>query len=375
MSRACAPGVATALGCCGGWSHPRVSGHYRSAGLWSNKGQRAKNQMNKPYKPLPPKSVSNRSDAPTASNPGAADPLSGLNRSGAGAKSPSMGAARPAGFDARAERAKAPLRVSPKVAALLLLLSAMVLAAGLAWLLGLMLDGGIGKASDLAWVAPLAAAVGVVAVAVPVAWCALRLGGQPMGGGPLATQAQAKPEQVGLPLQLFNELAGREWSRSRRYGTGAALLLVQLDRFARLVEARGSEAADLALTELLRRTEPTLRAADLITRYSESELAVFLVQADPTGALDVAERIRERAEQLDLSSAQTPGQRLRVTVSVGVAHIRPNHVSILALNEDTVHAVDAARQAGGNCVRTKPVALGNFSAMDGPWREGSNPLP
>ena len=172
------------------------------------------------------------------------------------------------------------------------------------------------------------------------------------------------------------DLAGREWARARRYGTGTALLLVQLDRFARLIEARGPEAADAALCELIRQTAPSLRAADLVTRFSECEIAVFLAHSDATGALDVAERIRDRAEQLEVMAATLPGQKLRITVSVGVAQLRPAHLNLHALADDAEDAVDAARQAGGNCVRAAPVETGRLRAPgSGPWRDGFKAQP
>ncbi|HSQ72006.1 MAG TPA: hypothetical protein VLM87_06250, partial [Rubrivivax sp.] len=46
---------------------------------------------------------------------------------------------------------------------------------------------------------------------------------------------------------------------------------------------------------------------------------------------------------------------LRVTVSVGVALLRPTHPSLQALIEDAQDALAAARQAGSNCVRTPPL--------------------
>ncbi len=62
------------------------------------------------------------------------------------------------------------------------------------------------------------------------------------------------------------------------------------------------------------------------------------------------------------------GQRLRVTVSTGVAHLRPAHLSLQALVEDAQDALAAARAAGGNCVRAAPVDLG-APGEPGPWRE------
>ncbi len=237
--------------------------------------------------------------------------------------------------------------VAARTVALLLVLAAAVLAGLLAWGLALLMG-------PLGWVAPLAAVAGVVAAALPLGLLGARLARDMEAT--LSSPPDAAATLAGLSRELFLELAGREWARSRRYGTGAALLLVEVDRFARMVETRGTGATDAVLAELLRQTAPTLRGADVLTRFTESQMAVFLAPADALGALDVAERIRERAEQLEVPFYdQSLPQRLRLTVSVGVAHLRPAHLNLQSLVDDAVDAAAAAREAGGNCVRAAPV--------------------
>jgi diguanylate cyclase len=271
-------------------------------------------------------------------------------------------------------RGSAQARPPLRRAALGLFAAALVLSVLLAWGLQVLLPGALGLTVPVAWLAPLCAALGVVVAAAPAMVLIVRSGEAHSASAPETVSSQFGLD--GVPRALFMDLAGREWARARRYGTGTALLLVQLDRFARLVEARGPDAADAALTELVRLTAPTLRAADLITRFSECEIAVFLVQSDATGALDVAERIRDRAEQLEVTPASLPGQKVRVTVSVGVAQQRPAHLNLHALAEDAEDAVDAASRAGGNCVRAAPIDASEQRASgSGPWRDGSKTQP
>ena len=232
-------------------------------------------------------------------------------------------------------------------------LGAMLLASALAY--GLVQAWGAG----VPWAAPAAAALGVLLTGVPLTLITYRLARGPQGGA-----ASDKGLVIGMARPLFMDLAQREWARARRYGSGAALVLVDVDRYVRLCEARGPRAGDAVLSELLRQTAPTLRPADILTRYSETQIAVLLAQSDATGALDVAERIRERAEQLEvmLESVNEVPQRLRVTVSAGVAHLRPAHLSLQALVDDAEDAVVVARQAGGNCVRAAPLDSGRGRA-------------
>jgi diguanylate cyclase (GGDEF)-like protein len=248
-------------------------------------------------------------------------------------------------------------RYSLRSTAAWLVLAASVLAGAVAW-------GLAALAGSASWTAPLAAAAGVSVAALALGTLAFRLGRR---AEPVPAAA-AGPALAGgaTSRELFLDLAGREWARSRRYGSGAALLVVDVDRHARLVEARGTAASDAVLGELLRQNAPMLRGADILTRFSDAQLAVFLAPADATGALDVAERLRERAEQLEVPFHP---QRLRVTVSVGVAQLRPAHLNLQALIDDAEDAVLAARQAGGNCVRAAPVEVSRLRSPGSPYND------
>ena len=255
------------------------------------------------------------------------------------------------------------------LAGLVLGLAGVLLAAAAAFALT-PLFGAFGAfgALGVPWAAALAAALGVAAAGLPLGWLVFKLAAE-LAPGTGRVDAGAAP-LAGTTRVLFMNLAEREFARARRYGTGAALVLVDVDRYARLCEARGAGAGDAVLADLLRLTAPTLRTADVLTQFAGAQMAVFLAHADATGALDVAERIRERAEQMEVRIATAPqGQALRVTVCAGVAHLRPAHLSLQAMIDDAQDAVVAARSAGGNCVRAAPVDAMGAPGVPGTWRE------
>jgi diguanylate cyclase len=264
----------------------------------------------------------------------------------------------PAAAKALAVTAQGPsAHLSVGAAAAWLGLSAVLVAAAAGYALSLWLG------PSAPWASALGAALGLATAAVPLVLLLRRVGGtRPASFASDSMTDGLAP--VGVERELFLNLAEREWARARRYGSGAALLWVDVDRYARLCEARGTQAGEAVLLQLLLKTAPTLRPADLITRLRHGRIAIFLAHADTTGALDVAERIRERAEQLpahtaeaaqrqnvDANAAAHGGPPVRVTVSVGVATLRPAHLNLQALMDDADDAVAAARQAGGNCVR------------------------
>lgn len=250
--------------------------------------------------------------------------------------------------------------LSTRTAALALVVLAALGAASLAYALTVLLG-----ASPQAWVAAAAAAGAVALAGAPLALALLRVAqAQQLPGA-----GMAPPPPGSMGRSAFLALADREFSRARRYGTGAALVLVDIDRHAHLCEARGPAAGQAVLAELLRRTAPSLRAADALTSFGASQMAVFLVHADATGALDVAERIRECAEQMEVAHPQgSQGLRLKVTTSVGVVHLRPDHPNLQALVDDALQAVAAAHAAGGNCVRAGVVEVAE-GPVPGPWSD------
>lgn len=252
-------------------------------------------------------------------------------------------------------------------------LAAVLAASGAALLAGATAYGAVLLLDNpAAWTAALAAAAGVLVAGLPLGLLVLKLA-RTLPAASAGDDAAGAQQAPGISRALFIDLAEREVARARRYGSGAALLLVDIDRHARLCEARGVAAGAAVLDGLLRQTAPMLRTADVLTQFSDTQMAVFLAHADATGALDVAERIRERTEQLEVPFAP-PGQpaaqaqRLRMTVSVGVAHLRPAHLNLRALVDDADDAAVAARQAGGNCVRAAPVDA-QRTRPTGTWRD------
>jgi diguanylate cyclase (GGDEF)-like protein len=114
---------------------------------------------------------------------------------------------------------------------------------------------------------------------------------------------------------LFERLE-REVERVKRYDQGLALLLVDLDKFKDVNDARGHLAGDGVLRQvgdLLRREA---RSVDIVARFGGDEFVLVLPETTQEGAVIFAERLRARIGEHDFSEAGAP---LFVTVSVGVA--------------------------------------------------------
>jgi len=150
----------------------------------------------------------------------------------------------------------------------------------------------------------------------------------------------------------FLELAEREFARCRRYGDDGALLLIDADHLRRINEHLGQLCGDALLLEVTKRVGSTLRQPDLLARFGGAELAVFLPNTDPLGALDAAERIRQQVASTPYQWQQT---HVVATVSIGVATVHQGQLSVDTMVHEAEQALEAAKEAGRNCVRTGPI--------------------
>jgi diguanylate cyclase (GGDEF)-like protein len=230
--------------------------------------------------------------------------------------------------------------------ALIAVPAALLLAAGAGEAIGQLsgLVAGIGAA--------LAAAAALPALLV-VATLFWRTARAPAASAPAIDVAATRDALTGAFTQRhFVAATDREWARIRRHGEDAALLMVDVDHFRAVNDKNGSACGDAALVEITRIASATLRQYDLLARFGGGVLVVYLPHTDPIGALDVAERIRERVAAYRLT---WEGQSVGVTVSIGVAAVGADHQALDGVIADAGTALREAKAAGRNCVRAAPV--------------------
>ncbi|QOL25718.1 diguanylate cyclase [Thalassotalea sp. LPB0316] len=121
--------------------------------------------------------------------------------------------------------------------------------------------------------------------------------------------------------QIFNrkhweECLGQEFSRARRYDADLALIMFDLDHFKRLNDTYGHQCGDTVLIETSKSIDELIRISDTFGRYGGEEFAVILPETGVVGALDVAEKIRQRIEDISILYKDTP---INITASIGIA--------------------------------------------------------
>ena len=163
-------------------------------------------------------------------------------------------------------------------------------------------------------------------------------------------------ELTGLAnLRAFHSILESEIERARRFNTPLALVMLDLDNFKLINDEYGHQQGDEVLALVADVLRDFSRDIDAPARYGGEELAVVLPQTDAEGAAQLAERIREAVDRLEVPRVDGEGT-LRLQASFGVAALPESAVD----REGLIAAADAAlyraKRAGRNRVeRAEPV--------------------
>ena len=150
-----------------------------------------------------------------------------------------------------------------------------------------------------------------------------------------------------LNRSAFDTLMGNALQRVRREGAPASLIVLDLDNFKQINDTHGHPTGDAVLTAFARALRERLRAADAFGRLGGDEFAVLLTDTDAARALSMAEVLRTTVEALEVPTPE--GERLHITVSIGVATATPASLTTVeALHAEADRSLYAAKQGGRN---------------------------
>ena len=129
-------------------------------------------------------------------------------------------------------------------------------------------------------------------------------------------RAQTDPLTGVLNRRSMIERLHAACDRAKARGLPIALLFIDLDHFKAINDTRGHLAGDACLQAVIGPIQKELRKSDVIGRYGGEEFVVILSSADSRAAEAIAQRIRERVENLQVEGF---GEPIRLTCSIGVA--------------------------------------------------------
>jgi diguanylate cyclase (GGDEF)-like protein len=153
--------------------------------------------------------------------------------------------------------------------------------------------------------------------------------------------------------RYLGEFLEREMARAQRHQRPLALLLMDVDHFKSINDELGHVAGDCVLRELAGCVRSIVRAEGCFARYGGEEFALVLPECSPEQAQIAAERMRGTVDTHDF---RVGGRSVEVTVSVGVAVLRPEMKSPVELFHEADEHLYQAKHAGRNRVRAREPA-------------------
>ncbi len=141
-----------------------------------------------------------------------------------------------------------------------------------------------------------------------------------------------------------------EISRSKRYGTSLACLLVDIDHFKIINDMYGYDWGDILLRKIAQMLSALVRKEDVLTRYGDEEFIVILPETTEQQAMIFAERFRKDVEKMEFIPANED-ERHPITISGGVSAfpcmegVEEDANTLIRYSE---HALYNAKQSGKN---------------------------
>lgn len=130
----------------------------------------------------------------------------------------------------------------------------------------------------------------------------------------------------------FLNILKKETEKAKRYGFTLSMIIIDIDFFKNINDTYGHLMGDTVLKMLGTLLKNNIRNSDYAGRLGGEEFAILLPGTNAEGALNTAEKIREKCEKLNFSG-------IEVTISAGIASYHENTVKS---DEDFIDKADMA---------------------------------
>jgi diguanylate cyclase (GGDEF)-like protein len=150
-----------------------------------------------------------------------------------------------------------------------------------------------------------------------------------------------------LNRRQFMDSLTNAFSQARRHGRPLSVLMIDADDFKRINDRHGHSAGDDVLRSMAQRCLDVVRKSDIVGRLGGEEFAIALCDTDMPDALQTAERLRRGVAREPFT---VDGDKLHVTVSIGVAARCAHDSDPGDLLRFADRALYAAKANGRNCV-------------------------
>ena len=150
----------------------------------------------------------------------------------------------------------------------------------------------------------------------------------------------------------FDEAGARAVAVARRQGQPLTIVMADLDRFKLVNDRYGHAAGDAVLRRFVEHVAGSIRAGDLFGRIGGEEFALLLVDASPSAAVEVIDRIRIALSELEIASGP---HLIRMTASFGVTGPSNPDEELPAILARADSALYRSKMAGRDRVTMAPL--------------------
>jgi diguanylate cyclase (GGDEF)-like protein len=152
--------------------------------------------------------------------------------------------------------------------------------------------------------------------------------------------------------RYFDKRIAREFGLVEKHGLPLTLVFLDIDNFGQFNRSYGAPTGDAVLRQFAEVVSAAIRPVDWMARYGGEEFCVVM-PATFDEALVAAERLRVMVAEAELSTFDA--QRVRITVSIGVAEHRDTSELPDGLVQRASKALQEAKRLGRNRVRGAPL--------------------
>ncbi len=150
--------------------------------------------------------------------------------------------------------------------------------------------------------------------------------------------------------RTFDEFLDEQVKLASQNKSDLCLLMVDIDHFKGFNDKFGHLIGDEVLKTVAKSLMDSVRGKDLVARYGGEEFAVILPLTPFQGAMVVAEALRKSIASSDLKRKDTGATIGSITVSIGVARMRPETDSCASLIARADEALYRSKKNGRNRV-------------------------
>ncbi len=142
------------------------------------------------------------------------------------------------------------------------------------------------------------------------------------------------------------EVLRRESARGLRNKRHCSLILADIDLFKSINDHYGHDVGDQTIKAISKAILSAVRDNDYVARWGGEEFLVILVDADPNGGVEIAERIRRIVSGLKIPCG---AETITTSLSIGIARLNEQE-EIAAVLKRADTALYRAKESGRNCV-------------------------